>query len=262
MTDRLKGTKAVITGGAGAIGMATARAFLAEGAEVFVTDYDEAMVARAVEALRAEAKPAFVNGAAADVTAADAVGAMMAQAMEAMGGMSALINNAGTNARGNLTDLSPGDIDRVIDVNTKGVILCTQAAIPHLQGAKNATVTSTASQAGKRGWAQIAVYCASKAAVIGFSRAMAVELAPAIRVNSIAPGHIKDEGMAWDGFAERKSAQQSLDDFSAEFAAAEIPLRRLQSAADIANGFVFLTSREASEITGEVLNIGGGVVMD
>lgn len=262
MTNRLKGTKAVITGGAGAIGMATARAFLSEGSEVFVTDYDEATVAQAVDALRAVSKPAFVNGFAADVTSAEAVSAMMAEAFAAMGGITALINNAGTNARGDLLDLSAEDFDRVIDVNTKGVILCTQAVIPYLKSADNASITSTASQAGKRGWAQIAVYCASKAAVIGFSRAMAVELAPAIRVNSVAPGHIKDEGMAWDGFADRKRADQSLDDFSAEFAAAEIPLGRLQSADDIANGFVFLTSREASEITGEVLNIGGGVVMD
>lgn len=262
MTDRLKGTKAVITGGAGAIGMATARAILAAGGEVFVTDYDEETVTRAVDALRKGSKPAFVNGGAADVTSAEAVAAMMADAVEALGGITALINNAGTNARGPLADLSPADIDRVIDVNTKGVILCTQAAIPYLDGAENASITNTASQAGKRGWAQIAVYCASKAAVIGFSRAMAVELAPSIRVNSVAPGHIKDEGMAWDGFADRKRADQSLDDFSADFAAAEIPLQRLQSADDIANGFVFLTSREASEITGEVLNIGGGVVMD
>ena len=219
-------------------------------------------MAQAVDALRAGTKPAFVNGFAADVTSGEAVSAMMTAAFAAMGGITALINNAGTNARGDLLDLSAEDIDRVIDVNTKGVILCTQAAIPHFRGSDNASITSTASQAGKRGWAQIAVYCASKAAVIGFSRAMAVELAPAIRVNSIAPGHIKDEGMAWDGFEERKRADQSLDDFSTEFAAAEIPLGRLQSAADIANGFVFLTSREASEITGEVLNIGGGVVMD
>ena len=262
MSDRLKGTKAVITGGAGAIGMATARAFLAQGAEVFVTDYDDTMVARAVDMLRAGSKPAFVNGGSADVTSAAAIVQVMSQAADAMGGISALINNAGTNARGDLIELTSDDIDRVIDVNAKGVILCTQAAIPYLQGVENASITSTASQAGKRGWAQIAVYCASKAAVIGFSRAMAVELAPEIRVNSIAPGHIKDEGMAWDGFAERKRADQSLNDFSDEFAAAEIPLERLQSAADIANGFVFLTSREASEITGEVLNIGGGVVMD
>ena len=73
---------------------------------------------------------------------------------------------------------------------------------------------------------------------------------------------IKNEGMAWAAFAKRKETHQTVQDFSAELAATEIPLRRLQSASDIANGFVFLTSKEASEITGAVLNIGGGVVMD
>ena len=103
---------------------------------------------------------------------------------------------------------------------------------------------------------------APKAAVIWFSRSMAVELAPGVRVNSIAPEHIKNEGMAWAAFAKRKQSDQTIEDFSADLAATEIPLKRLQSASDIANGFVFLTSKEASEITGEVLNIGGGVVMD
>ena len=262
MSDRFTGTKAVITGAAGAIGMATARSFINEGAEVFVTDYDESLVSRAVDLLNSDTNPTFTHGAVADVRSTEAVRAMMERAADAMGGITALINNAGTNARGDLVDLSPGDIDRVIDVNTKGVMLCTQAAIPYLRDRDNASITSTASQAGKRGWPQISVYCASKAAVIGFGRAMAVELAPAIRVNSIAPGHIKDEGMAWDGFVERKRTEQSLDEFSDEFAAKEIPLQRLKSASDIANGFVFLSSNEASEITGEVLNIGGGVVMD
>ena len=154
------------------------------------------------------------------------------------------------------------DIDRVLDVNTKGVIFCTQSAIPYLQDSQNASITSTSSQAGKRGWDQNSVYSASKAAVIGFSRAMAVELAPNIRVNSIAPGHIKDEGMAWASFAKRKQNNETIEDFSSHLAATEIPLRRLQSASDIANGFLFLSSKEASEITGAVLNIGGGVVMD
>ena len=260
MTGRLKGIKAVITGGAGAIGMATARAFMAEGALVFVTDYNDAALGTALEVLKAESDRAF--GSPADVTSADDVTVMMAQAQEAMDGITTLINNAGTNAPGYLIDLSSEDIDRVIAVNTKGVILCTKAAIHYLDGAENASITNTASQAGKRGWAQTAVYCAAKAAVIGFSRAMAVELAPAIRVNSIAPGHIKNEGMAWATFAKRKREDQSVEDFSSDLAANEIPLNRLQSASDIANGFVFLTSREASEITGVVLNIGGGVVMD
>ena len=260
MPGRLNGTKAVITGGAGAIGMATAQAFIREGATVFITDYNEEAVDGALKTL--ESKSPSVFGAPADVTSNDEIKTMIAKAFESMEGITTLINNAGTSSPGYLVDHRTEDIDRVLDVNTKGVILCTQAAIPYLQKSENASITSTSSQAGKRGWNQNAVYSASKAAVKGFSRAMAVELAPSVRVNSIAPGHIKDEGMAWVSFAKRKQSDETVKDFSDHLAATEIPLRRLQSASDIANGFIFLTSREASEITGAVLNIGGGVVMD
>ena len=260
MSDRLKDVKAVITGAAGAIGMATAQAFLKEGALVFVTDYDAETVDQALKTLRAESGSVF--GYPADVTSRDGVAVMMDKAAGSMNGITALINNAGIVSPGYLIDQLSTDIDRVIDVNTKGVVICTQAAIPYLKGSENASITSTSSQAGKRGWDQNAVYSASKAAVIGFSRSMAVELAPGVRVNSIAPGHIKNEGMAWAAFAKRKQRDQTIEDFSADLAATEIPLKRLQSASDIANGFVFLTSKEASEITGAVLNIGGGVVMD
>ena len=261
MSGRLKDVKAVITGGAGAIGMATAQAFLKEGALVFVTDYDVETVDRALKTLKAGSDSVF--GYPADVTSNNEVAVMMGKAADSMNGITALINNAGIVSPGYLVDQLSADIDRVINVNTKGVIICTQAAIPYLEeGSENASITSTSSQAGKRGWDQNAIYSASKAAVIGFSRSMAVELAPGIRVNSIAPGHIKDEGMAWAAFAKRKQSYQTIEDFSADLAATEIPLKRLQSASDIANGFVFLTSKEASEITGAVLNIGGGVVMD
>ena len=260
MSGRLKDVKAVITGGAGAIGMATAQAFLKEGALVFVTDYDIETVERALKTLNTVSNSVF--GYPADVTSNDEVAVMMGKAADSMNGITALINNAGIVSPGYLVDQLTTDIDRVIDVNTKGVIICTQAAIPYLEGSENASITSTSSQAGKRGWDQNAIYSASKAAVIGFSRSMAVELAPAVRVNSIAPGHIKGEGMAWAAFAKRKQSNQTIEDFSADLAATEIPLKRLQSASDIANGFVFLTSKEASEITGAVLNIGGGVVMD
>ena len=260
MPGRLNDTKAIITGGAGAIGMATARAFIREGASVFITDYNQATVDGALRNLESESNPVF--GSPADVTSDGEISSMMAKASEVMDGITTLINNAGTSSPGYLVDHLTEDIDRVLNVNTKGVILCTQAAIPYLQKSENASITSTSSQAGKRGWDQNAVYSASKAAVIGFSRAMAVELAPNIRVNSIAPGHIKDEGMAWASFAKRKHNDETIEDFSSNLAATEIPLGRLQSASDIANGFVFLSSKEASEITGAVLNIGGGVVMD
>ena len=260
MSGRLEDVKAVITGGAGAIGVATAEAFLKEGAQVFITDHNAKVVDRALNSLKIVSDS--VLGYPADVTSKDEVTIMMDTAARSLNGITALINNAGTVSPGYLVDQSIEDIDRVTNVNLKGVILCTQAVIPYLKKSKNPSITSTSSQAGKRGWNQNAVYSATKAAVIGFSRAMAVELAPGIRVNSIAPGHIKSEGMAWAAFAKRKKSHQTVEDFSIELAATEIPLRRLQSATDIANGFVFLTSIEASEITGVVLNIGGGVVMD
>ena len=106
------------------------------------------------------------------------------------------------------------------------------------------------------------MYCAAKAAVLGFSRAAAVELAPEIRVNSICPGHVRDTGMAWRTFRERKEEAQTVEAFGMEFARQFIPLRRLQTVDDIAAGFVYLTSDEAREITGVALNVGGGVVMD
>ena len=91
---------------------------------------------------------------------------------------------------------------------------------------------------------------------------MAVELAPEIRVNSICPGHVRDIGMAWRTFEQRKAETETMEAFGDAFAREHVPLQRLQTAEDIAAGFVFLTSNEAREITGASLNIGGGVFMD
>ncbi|MCB1741682.1 MAG: SDR family oxidoreductase [Gammaproteobacteria bacterium] len=259
MAAQLEGTRALITGGAGGIGMATARAFLEQGASVHIGDLDQSAVDAALALLR---PLGAVSGSTVDVTDVADVARLVDDARQSMGGLSALINNAGTVARAPLVEMGETDIDRQIAVNLKGVILCTRAVVPHLREADNASITSTASQAGKRGWAEIAVYGATKAAVIGFSRCMAIELAPRIRVNTICPGHIGGVGMAWRGFESRKPGDQTTDDFGQAFAEEFIPLRRLQSAEDIAAGFVFLTSSGAREITGAALNIGGGVVMD
>ena len=177
-------------------------------------------------------------------------------------GLNALINNAGTIVRNLLVDYSEADIDLMLDVNVKGVVLCSQAAVPLIRESGGGSITSTSSQAGRRGWEYSTVYGASKAAVIGLGRALAVELAPEIRVNTVCPGHVRDVGMAWRTFHERKPASQSIEEFEEAFAREEVPLQRLQTADDIAAGFVFLASREASEITGAALNIGGGVFMD
>ena len=208
MGERLKGVKAVVTGGAGAIGLATARAFLREGGSVFVADLDRGAVDEAVASLASEAKAAgvVVAGGTADVRSPGEVRALMRAAASRLDGLNALINNAGTIVRNLLVDYSEADIDLMLDVNVKGVVLCSQAAVPLIRESGGGSITSTSSQAGRRGWEYSTVYGASKAAVVGLSRAMAVELAPGIRVNSICPGHVRDIGMAWRTFEERKSA--------------------------------------------------------
>lgn len=264
MGGRLEGVRAVITGGAGAIGLATARAFLREGGSVFVADAEPGAVDEAVASLAAEAEAsgAAVAGAAADVRSPAEVRALMQGAASRLGGLDALINNAGTNVRKLLVDYSEADIDLILDVNVKGVILCSQAAAPLIRESGGGSITSTSSQAGRRGWDHSTVYGASKAAVIGLGRAMAVELAPEIRVNTVCPGHVRDTGMAWRTFRQRKADSQTMEEFGDTFAQEFVPLKRLQTAEDIAAGFVFLASGEASEITGAALNIGGGVFMD
>lgn len=264
MGGRLEGVRAVITGGAGAIGLATARAFLREGGSVFVADAEPGAVDEAVASLAAEAEAsgAAVAGGAADVRSPAEVRALMRGAASRLGGLDALINNAGTNVRKLLVDYSEADIDLILDVNVKGVILCSQAAAPLIRESGGGSITSTSSQAGRRGWDHSTVYGASKAAVIGLSRAMAVELAPEIRVNTVCPGHVRDTGMAWRTFRQRKADSQTMEEFGDAFAQEFVPLKRLQTADDIAAGFVFLTSGEAREITGAALNIGGGVFMD
>ena len=264
MGERLAGVKAVITGGAGAIGFATARAFLREGGSVVVADLDREAVDEAVASLapEAEASGAVVAGGTADVRSPAEVQALMRDAASRLGGLNALINNAGTIVRTLLMDYTEADIDLMLDVNVKGVILCSQAAVPLIRESGGGSITSTSSQAGRRGHAYSTVYGASKAAVIGLGRALAVELAPEIRVNTICPGHVRDIGMAWRTFEQRKGAAQTMEEFGDAFAREEVPLQRLQTADDIAAGFVFLTSGEASEITGTALNISGGFFMD
>ena len=264
MGERLQGVKAVITGGAGAIGLATARAFVREGASVFVADLERGAVDDAVASLAsgARAPGVAVAGGTADVRSPAEVQALMRDAAARLDGINALVNNAGAVVRSLLVDFAEADIDLVLDVNLKGAILCSQAVVPHIRESGGGSITSTSSQAGRRGWDHSSVYGAAKAAVIGLSRALAIELAPEIRVNSICPGHIRDTGMAWRTFRDRKPASQTVEEFSESFAREFVPLKRLQTAEDIAAGFVFLTSREASEITGASLNIGGGVVMD
>ena len=263
MTGRLTGRRAVITGGAAGIGRAIATAYLREGAKVMIADIDGAAAERTAAELSATGE---ICAMACDVTSAGQTRALAAEAGLRLGGVDVLVNNAGLSGRGPLGAFPESQIDALLAVNLKGVILCAQAFIEALSDAGNAgdaVMINMSSQAGKRGWAGLSVYGATKAGVLGMNRALAVELAPRVRVNAICPGHIAETGMAWRGWSERAEVEGGgPGDIGAQFAAEYIPLLRPQSAEDIANTAVFLASGEAREITGAAINVGGGVVMD
>ena len=228
---RMDGRCAVVTGGAGGIGQAIAALYVREGARVAIVDLTEGAVDAAVHAT------------------GDTV-----------------VNNAGVPGRGNLVDMDEALIDRVIGVNVKGVILVAQVFAAHLteigEAGGDASIINMSSQAGKRGWPGLTVYSASKAAVLGFSRGLAEELGPHVRVNSICPGYIREAGMLWRSWTNQEGSEGGAEAHGADFAKATWPLGRLQSPDDVANAALFLASTEAREITGQAINVSGGVVMD
>ena len=257
---RLKKRFAVITGGASGIGRAIAEAYLSEGAEVLIADVNGDLASHTAVELEKLGK---VHAFACDVTKFSDVKALSDEALRLFGKVNVLINNAGLSGRGLISEIAEDTIDALLNVNLRGVIICAKVFAPILKNANDAVMINMSSQAGKRGWAELSVYGATKAGVLGMNRALAVELAPEVRVNAICPGYISEVGMAWRGW-NSKSKKEGGDagSIGTKFAIDNIPLKRLQTADDIARSAVFLGSTDAKEITGAALNVGGGVVMD
>ena len=164
MTGRLTGRRAVVTGGASGIGRAIAAAYLREGAAVVIADIDAAAADRtAVELASAGA----ISGIGCDVTKSAETRALAAEAVRRLGGVDVLVNNAGLSGRGLITEIPEERIDALLAVNLKGVILCAQAFAQAMLDTGDAVMINMSSQAGKRGWAELSVYGATKAGVLG-----------------------------------------------------------------------------------------------
>ena len=251
---RLQGKCALITGASRGIGKAIALRFAQEGCDIalnYVAESGRDNAAEAAEVAGAiQALGRRVLCLQADVTDADAVRAMVAQAIEALGRLDILVNNAGITRDRTLRKLSLQDWEAVLRVNLTGAFNCTQAVLEHMLGRGSGRIVSLASVVGLMGNFGQSNYAASKAGLIGFSKSVAREVArKGITVNCLAPG-----------FIDTEMTRLIPEDVKPQILA-QIPLARMGTAEDVANGALFLASDEASYITGHVMSINGGMYM-
>jgi meso-butanediol dehydrogenase/(S,S)-butanediol dehydrogenase/diacetyl reductase len=241
---RMTGKTAVVTGGASGIGRAVVEAFLREGASVGVVDRDQ-------QAAEFEGPAFAVIG---DAGAPETWQRVHDQVARHWGQLDILVNNAGYGIRASVTDTSWEDWQAIVATNVSSVFLGCRTAIPLMRKAGGGSVVNMASVAGHIGMSERAAYCATKAAVVGLSKAMAVDHAKeGIRVNCVAPGTTDTPY-----FSKISAHLSDPDAYRADLAARQ-PLGRLGRPEEIAAATLFLASDESSFATGSVLTVDGGM---
>jgi 2-hydroxycyclohexanecarboxyl-CoA dehydrogenase len=247
---RLEARIALVTGGASGIGAATARHLAAEGARVAITDTD-------VDGARAVASEIDGEAIAMDVADAGSVRAGVAAAEAAIGPPDVVVNNAGTDRFAFFVNTDEALWDLVLGVNLRGTIAVTHAVLAGMQERGRGSIVNVASEAGRVGSQGSAVYSAAKAGVIGFTRAVAREAARfGVRVNAVAPGPIDtpllNSAPVEHGELGARLRQGMIDATS---------MRRIGRPEEVAAAIVFLACEDASFVTGQTLNVSGGLSM-
>jgi len=237
----LKGKNVVVTGGASGIGQATALRFLEEGCAVCVLDSSAEARSRVADEL-----PDLTAVIDADVSSMEQVQAAFAEAIDRMGSVDVVINNAGISIRHDFLDITPDEWDAVLGVNLNGVFNVAQTAARHMMDKGSGVILNTASTAGNNGYPHYADYSASKGGVIALTQAMALELAPVIRVNAISPGYV---------LTPMQRAEYT--DAMLDAVNSKIPLGRHAKPGEIAALFAFLASEDAAFATGHVYTMDG-----
>ena len=253
---RLKDKVVVLTGAASGIGRATAVLFAREGALLHVSDLDERGLRDTCGLIRKGKSRVFP--AIVDVTKYGEVEKAVGRVIAKHGRIDVLIVNAGLVRVGQVEDFSEEDYDLLIDVNLKGTFFTCKAAVPHLKRQRSGTIITLASVAAHIGQTNHANYCSTKAGVLGFTRALALDLAPfGIRVNSVSPGATDTPMLQSDVAKEAKQRGISYEKVRKEFEAQGV-MGRWATPEEIAAGILFLATEEASYMTGADLRLDGG----
>ncbi|MER5914327.1 3-oxoacyl-ACP reductase FabG [Streptomyces sp. NPDC001982] len=243
----LSGKCAVVTGGAQGIGLAIARALVAQGARVVIGDLNEAVAREAVEDLGGDSCARF---SLCDVRDSAMVERLLDTAEEAFGPVDIFVNNAGLTRDATLRKMSEEDFDAVVDVHLKGTWNGVRAAAARMRERETGSIVNISSMAGKVGNIGQTNYSAAKAGIVGLTKAAAKELAyRGIRVNAVQPGFIATP------------MTETMPEHVKQQKLAEIPMNRVGTAAEVANVVVFLASDMSSYMTGAVLEVAGGRFM-
>jgi NAD(P)-dependent dehydrogenase (short-subunit alcohol dehydrogenase family) len=240
----LSDKRVLVTGGASGIGAATAARFLDEGAHVCVLDRDTEARQRIADEL-----PGLSGVLGADVSRLNEVQAAFGEAIEIMGGVDVVINNAGISIRHDFLDITPEEWEQVLSVNLTGVFYVAQTAARRMMEGDGGVILNTASTNGLMGYPFYADYNASKAGVIELTKSMAIELAPKVRVNAVAPGYVMTP------MQRAEYTDEMLEEVNRK-----IPLGRHARPEEVAALFAFLASDEAGFISGHVYTIDGGEI--
>jgi NAD(P)-dependent dehydrogenase (short-subunit alcohol dehydrogenase family) len=251
---QLEGKLVVITGAATGIGRATALLFAREGARVVIGDVNEEGAQETADSVNAETGDARARFFPTDVSRAEDMQSLMRDAAEFMGAIDVIVNNAGAQRSGRVTDFDESEWDRLMQVNPKSCFLSAKYGVPYLRERGGGSIVNMASLAGLKGGPGMTAYSASKGAIVAFTTALAAELASDnIRVNCVCPGWIDTpfNQPAIDFMGGRANQEEMVEQ--------QVPLGRQGTPEEIAPAILFLASNASSYMTGQAVSIDGGI---
>jgi len=245
----LDGKRILITGSSRGIGQAAALVFLGLGANVAINGRTATSIARGIAELGGGKR---LIPALGDIATVNGCKEAVRSAVEGLGGLDVLVNSAGVADARPLSDCDEEMWDRILNVNLKGTFFCIRAAYPHLKASRG-NVVNVASDAGLIGEKKLSVYCASKGGVVNVTRALALELAPHVRVNCVCPGYVDTD------MVRRDMIEKATDPAVAEAdVMSYAPLKRMARPEEVGKAIAYLASDDAGFITGAALTMDGG----